>query len=80
MSGEVLCLESNLALLIPSLLDNSDTNPPVPESEAVSQCRVNLLQSHYFKYNTSSSGAEGLFKCMLNAQHSAPLYDIVYLK
>ena len=35
-------------------------------TEAVSQCRVNLLQSHYFKYTTSSSsGAEGLFKCML---------------
>jgi len=28
----------------------------------------------------SLSGAEGLFKCMLNAQHSAPLYDVVYLK
>jgi len=46
------------------------------ETQAVSQCRVKLLQSHYFKHTTSSSGAESLFKCPAYMCYQASLLDI----
>ena len=42
---------------------------------AVSQCRVKLLQSHYFKYHTSLSGAAAL----LNIEKRPPSAKPVYL-
>jgi len=40
----------------------SSSQPPLRKTRGVSQCRVKLLLSHYFKHATSSSAAEVLFQ------------------
>ena len=57
-----------LSKLAPELMDTVPKISPGSyfksfQTLGVSQCRVKLLQSHYFKHTTSSSAAEGLFQC-----------------